>query len=96
MGLWNIKYDTFVYKLFYCVDFTLYSASDDGTVIIVVKQLTAALRATGSIPARNKYLYGLHVVVLGLTDCVCDFFMFVNAPKIQELLILSGNVLKKL
>ena len=27
----------------------------------------------GSIPARNKYLFGLQVVVLGLAVCVCDF-----------------------
>ena len=32
----------------------------------------------GSIPAQNKYLYGLQIVVPGLGICACDY-MFVNA-----------------
>ena len=50
----------------------------------MVEQSTAALRVVGSIPALNKYLYGLQVVVLGLTVCVCDRSMFVKATTIQE------------
>ena len=47
----------------------------------------------GSIPARYKYLYGLQVVVPGLAVCVCDFSMFVNAPTVQELFKVWGNIL---
>ena len=52
----------------------------------VVEQPTAALRGTGSIPARNKYLHHLQVVVTGLAVYVFFFFfsMFVNTPMIQE------------
>lgn len=30
-----------------------------------------ALSFTGSMPARNNYLYGLNIVVLGLRVCPC-------------------------
>ena len=39
----------------------------------MAERLTAALCVAGSIPARNKYLYGLQVVVPGLAVCVCEF-----------------------
>ena len=45
----------------------------DGTVGAVAKWSAAALRAAGSIPARNKYLYGLQIVVRDLAVCVCEF-----------------------
>ena len=47
---------------------TLYST--DGAV---AERSTDALRVVGSIFARNKYLYGLQVVVPSLAVCVCDF-----------------------
>ena len=59
----------------------------DDSVYAVIKRPTVALRGAGSIPERNKYLYGLQVVVPGLAVCVCDFSMFVNAPTIQELFL---------
>ena len=31
----------------------------------------------------------------GLAVCVCDFFMFVNALMIQELVVVSGKVIQK-
>ena len=34
---------------------------------------TTALRVTGSIPTRHKYLYDLQLVVPGVAVCVCDF-----------------------
>ena len=45
----------------------------DVTVGAMVERLTVALCVAGSIPARNKYLYGLNVVVPGLAVCECDF-----------------------
>ena len=36
------------------------------------------LHVAGSIPARNKYLYGLQEVVTGLTVRVCGFSMILN------------------
>ena len=53
----------------------------------VAKRWTAVLLVAGSIPARNKYLYGLQVVVPGMAVCVCDVSMFVNAPTIQGLFL---------
>ena len=49
----------------------------DNTVSVVVERPTAALGVARSISPRNKYLYGLQVVVPGLAVCVCDFSMFV-------------------
>ena len=63
------------------------------TFVAVVKRPTVALCVAGSIPARDKYLYGLQVVVPGLVVCACDFFMFVTAPTVQELY--TGQVTKK-
>ena len=53
---------------------------------------TDAVCLAGSIPARNKYLYGLQVVVPGLAVFVCAFSMFVKAPTIQELLQVWDSV----
>ena len=41
------------------------------TVDSVAERVTVALRVGGSIPTRNKYLYGLQVVVPGLAVYVC-------------------------
>ena len=62
------------------------------TIGAVLVRPTATLRVADSIPARNKYLYGLHAVVPGLAIYVCDFSMFVNAPTIQELFLYRGFV----
>ena len=55
------------------------------TVDAVVERSTTALNVVGSIPARNKYMYGLQVVASGLAVCVRVLSMFVNAPTVQEL-----------
>ena len=52
------------------------------TVREVVERTSAALRVVGSIPVRNKYFYGLHLVVVAV--CVCDVSMFVNELMIQH------------
>ena len=39
------------------------------------------------IPARNKQLYDLHLVIPGLAAYVCVFSMFVNVPTLQELFL---------
>ena len=48
----------------------------DGTDGAVAKRSTAALHVAGSIPTRNKYLYGLQIVVPGLGVCVRVFLCF--------------------
>ena len=48
------------------------SIANDDTVGALVERPTVALRVAGSISARNKYLYGLQVVVPGLALCVCE------------------------
>ena len=45
----------------------------NGIVGAVAERPTAALPVSSSIPARNKHLYGLQVVVPDLAVCVCDF-----------------------
>ena len=57
----------------------------------MVERVTAALRVLGLIFARSKYLYSLQVLVAGLAFCICDFSMYVNAPKKQELFLERGN-----
>lgn len=52
------------------------------------ERLTAALHVVGLIPIRNKYWYGLRIVVLGLAVCVCEIIMYINEPTIQEKSIL--------
>ena len=69
----------------------------DGTVGVVVEQSTAALRVAGSIPARNKHLYALQIVVPGLAVCVrVCVGIYVNAPTILELHQVLSDVKKKL
>ena len=46
----------------------------DNMVGAVAEQMAAPLRVGGSIPQRNKYIYDLQIVVLGLA--VCGFFIF--------------------
>ena len=51
----------------------------DGTVISVAEQseqLTAVLCVAGSILVRNKYLYGLQLVVSGLAVFAHEFKYF--------------------
>ena len=56
----------------------------------VVERSADALIIAGSIPALNKYLYGLQIVVPGVPVCVCDFSLFVNAPMILEIYIVRN------
>ena len=58
----------------------------------MTERSAAALIVAGSIPARNKYLYGLQIVVSDLVVSVCDFSMFVNALRIQEVLLVWSKV----
>ena len=39
----------------------------------MVERPTSTLRVAGSILSRNKYKYGLQLVVPGLAVCVCDY-----------------------
>ena len=50
---------------YYVREYTL-----DGMVFAVIERSTATLRVTGSIPARNKYLFDLQVVIPHLAVCV--------------------------
>ena len=45
----------------------------DGTVGAVAERATPVLRVTGSIPAPNKYLFDLQILVPGLPVCAYDF-----------------------
>ena len=54
----------------------------DDTVGAVAERPPAAQRAAGSIPPRNKYLYGR---VWLLSCLVCDFSTSLNAPMLEEL-----------
>ena len=47
------------------------------TVRVVAEGLAAVLHITGLIPARNKYLYDLQIVVPGLVICVGEFKYYV-------------------
>ena len=38
----------------------------------VIERLTVVPRVVGLIPARNKYLHGIHVVVPGTAVYVCE------------------------
>ena len=58
----------------------------DDTVGAVAERLATALYGASSFSIRmhrNKYLYDLHIFP-GLAVYVREFFMFVNAPTIQE------------
>ena len=57
------------------LDFYLVGGFND-TNRAVVEPPTVAQRVAGSIPAWNKYVYGLQVVVLDLMVCVCVFSVF--------------------
>ena len=63
----------------------------DDMVGAVAEGPTAPLRVMGSIAAWTKYLYSLQIVIPG---CLC-FFMFVNAPTIQELFLMWNNLFFK-
>ena len=75
------------FKKKYCLIYNIYYRFFAvGTEIrIWLERSTAALRIAGSIPARNKYLYGLTIVVPGLDVCVCDLSMIKYAPAVPEL-----------
>ena len=57
----------------------------DGMVGSMAEPLTTALCVPGLNPARNKYLYGLQVVVPGQAVCVCDFSVYKRTHDIQVL-----------
>lgn len=48
-------------------------------------QLTAALRVANFIPALNKYLNCLHIVVPDLGDCECRFIYLRGTKKIDRI-----------
>ena len=52
--------------------------------------MAAAFCVAGSIPAGNKYVYGLQVV-LGLAVCVFVFSIFVNAPTMQDKILVCST-----
>ena len=49
-----------------------------------VPMTSAAMRVEGVIPARNKYLYSLYLLVPSQTVCVYDISIIVNAPYINN------------
>ena len=53
----------------------------NGTVGIVVERCTAALSVSSWIPARNKYLYDLQIVVPSRAVCICEFKCFERHPR---------------
>ena len=58
----------------------------------MAERLFDALRAAGSIPARNNYIYDLHLVVPGLAVCICEFKCFINVSTIQEKFLQWGSI----
>ena len=69
----------------YLLDYFIYY--EYSMVDTVADQPTAALRVAGSIPARNKHMYGLHLAVPGLVVCVNMWDkMIINAATTQEIL----------
>ena len=67
-----------------CLDFsfTIYFTFD-GMVGTVAEHSNAALRVTGSIPARSKYVYDLHLVVPVLAECICAYVRL-NVSKLSH------------
>ena len=66
-----------------------------GTVGAVIELSTAALRVACSIPARSKYLYDLHILVVPrLTVCVDMRVLNVCAPTTQLFLRLKKSATK--
>ena len=55
---------------------TLINPVTFGMVGAMAKRSAAVLRVTISIPAWNKYVYNLHLVVPDLAVCLCDFKCF--------------------
>ena len=66
--------------------FVVFNSNCNDTVGAVAELPNVTQCVVGSIPARNKSLFVLQIVVPGLAVNVCEFSLFVNSPTIQELL----------